>query len=159
MKIFKANLPNVVIIAFVLAAAGFDVWMMNTRGNVYSRNHLRFNPDVQPGPFWQFSFDKIGLYDIPACIAYIKEVTGERTVKLVAHSQTTSSILCLLSEKPGYNEVVSTVSLMAPIAYLGHLKSMYAPLARIGFLLEVININFFCLRMIILLETDVSSKF
>jgi hypothetical protein len=41
--------------AFFLADSGFDVWMNNSRGNRFSRNHRYLDPDVNMG-FWNFSF-------------------------------------------------------------------------------------------------------
>jgi hypothetical protein len=38
---------------YLLAEAGYDVWMGNTRGNTYGRRHMRLNPE-QP-EFWNFS--------------------------------------------------------------------------------------------------------
>ena len=31
-------------LGFVLANHGYDVWLANYRGSIYSNNHIRFNP-------------------------------------------------------------------------------------------------------------------
>ena len=41
-------------IAFQLADCGFDVWMNNTRGNIFSRHHKFI--DIGNSLFWEFSF-------------------------------------------------------------------------------------------------------
>jgi len=38
--------------AFILAEAGYDVWMGNNRGSAYSRGHLKYKRD--DFEFWQF---------------------------------------------------------------------------------------------------------
>ena len=46
------NQPEISL-PYLLADAGYDVWMGNTRGNTYGRKHMKMNPE-QP-EFWDFS--------------------------------------------------------------------------------------------------------
>ena len=53
-----------------LSKAGFDVWLGNSRGSKYSRNHKTLNADTDSA-FWNFSFIEMGKFDLPATIDYI----------------------------------------------------------------------------------------
>ena len=47
--------------AFMLARAGFDVWLGNSRGNKFSRKHKYLKADSKA--FWDFDFEEMGLHD------------------------------------------------------------------------------------------------
>ena len=42
-------------LAFFFAEAGFDVWMNNARGNIFSWDHVQKDPDNDE-KYWEFSF-------------------------------------------------------------------------------------------------------
>ena len=56
-------------LGFLLADQGYDVWLINFRGNTYSRNHTVslnaqylsvLDPDHINGPFWNFTWWEMG---------------------------------------------------------------------------------------------------
>lgn len=58
--------------AFILAKAGFDVWLGNNRGSIYSRKNSRINPDTDPKDFFNYSFYELGKVDAPAQIDLVR---------------------------------------------------------------------------------------
>lgn len=48
-----SNLPSEAL-GFILADAGFDVWMGNSRGNTYGLQHVVMRPDQTE--FWDFRY-------------------------------------------------------------------------------------------------------
>nr|XP_028585523.1 lipase member M-like [Podarcis muralis] len=79
-----ANLPNNSL-GFFLADAGYDVWIINTRGSSWSRRHKTLSTDQED--FWNFSFHEIAIYDIPATIDFILMKTRQEKLYYIGHSQ------------------------------------------------------------------------
>jgi len=119
-------------LAFLLADAGYDVWMGNSRGNSYSRNHTTLEPCSfdRCKEFWLgIDFDEGGLLDVTKGIDYALSVTGEESLYYGGHSMGCTQYLIMLSAKPEYNEKVKLGFLLAPPAYMSHAPSIIFQIA------------------------------
>ena len=109
-------------LAYILADAGYDVWLGNMRGNYYSRAHTKYDPSHDQ--FWDFSYDDMARDDLPSMIFYILNVTKHTKISYVGHSQGT--VIGFAEFGRENNIVQNNVSFwaaLAPIALLGHTKS------------------------------------
>lgn len=121
-----------------MADAGYDVWIPNARGNVYSRNHTKLDPNILFSGFWDFSWDDIGTKDFPAVVDYIRNFTKQNSMYMIGDSQGCSSILAFLSLRPEYNQYMKAVSLMGPVSYLSGSGAFLQLLGELESTLEVI---------------------
>ncbi|CAH8504762.1 unnamed protein product, partial [Dicrocoelium dendriticum] len=78
------NLQNQSL-GFILADAGYDVWLGNSRGTNYSRGHAKLTTDDQS--YWDFSWDEMADYDLPASINYVLSTTKTKSLAYIGHSQ------------------------------------------------------------------------
>lgn len=130
---FVLSGPNHAI-SYRLADEGYDVWMGNSRGSIYSMNHTihkshaSFTRPFGSHGFWNFSLDEIGYYDVPASIDYVLNETGETKVHYIGHSQGTTAFFMMASERPEYQSKIQTAHAMAPAVFLNH---MISPLMRL----------------------------
>ena len=81
------NLP------YILADEGYDVWMTNNRGTMHSLGHLRngyYNWRNTFSQYWDFCYDEMAEFDLPANLNYVTEKTGYEKVVYIGHSQGTT---------------------------------------------------------------------
>ncbi|XP_061720262.1 lipase 1-like [Cydia pomonella] len=107
-------------LAITLANTGYDVWAGNTRGNKYSRRHIKLNPDTDP-TFWDYSFHEHGVYDLAAITDYVLNATGEQSLQSIGHSEGTTNHFVLGSQRPEYNDKFRLFIALAPVAFLSNL--------------------------------------
>ncbi|XP_037719708.1 lipase 3 [Drosophila subpulchrella] len=105
-------------LAYLLADAGYDVWLGNARGNIYSRENNLIS--LNSHKFWHFDWHEIGTIDIPAMIDYILQYTGHKQLHYCGHSQGTTVYIVMLSERPEYNALIKSGHMLAPCAYFEH---------------------------------------
>ncbi|KAG0078855.1 cholesterol esterase [Podila epicladia] len=111
-EVWLCNLDEERNLAFVLAEAGYDVWLGNTRANKYSLKHMFLKPHEQK--FWEFSMDELALFDLPDTVDYILNRTGAPSLVYIGFSQGTAQAFASLSIKPALNDKISLFIALAP---------------------------------------------
>jgi len=67
-------------LGFILADAGFDVWLASWRGTEFSRKHVTLDPDSTE--YWKFGLDEMGKYDVADTVKYVHKLTGQKVVTM-----------------------------------------------------------------------------
>ncbi|XP_026078605.1 lysosomal acid lipase/cholesteryl ester hydrolase isoform X2 [Carassius auratus] len=122
------NLPNTSL-GFLLADAGFDVWIGNSRGNTWSRKHVSLDPKQKE--YWQFSHDELAKKDLPVVINFITKTTGQEQIFYVGHSQGTTIAFIAFSTMPELASKIKMFFALAPVATVGLTKSSMSKLSVI----------------------------
>ncbi|CEG44604.1 lipase, putative [Plasmopara halstedii] len=116
---FECNFRNQSL-AFILADAGYDVWLDNN-GTTWSNEHTTYAIDSDE--YWNFSWQEMALYDMPAMIQFVLNTTGQSTLSYVGHSEGTMQAFAGFSVNQELAQKVSYFGALSPVAYLGHMTS------------------------------------
>lgn len=108
-------------LGFILADAGYDVWLSNVRGNTYSSTNTHYKPTQDE--FWAWSFDEMAHIDLPTVLGYILGQTKQTTLSYVGHSQGTTMGFVGFEDQ----EIASKVNIfiaLAPVGWVYHSGSV-----------------------------------
>ncbi|KAG7399784.1 cholesterol esterase [Phytophthora boehmeriae] len=108
-------------LAFILADAGYDVWLANNRGNTWSREHLDYTEDDDE--FWDFTWEDMGKYDLPAEIEYVLKRTKRPTLSFVGQSQGSIQAFAGFSIDQEMAKKVSYYAALTPVAWTGNMDA------------------------------------
>lgn len=123
-----SNPPNNSL-GFILADAGYDVWLGNSRGNTWSLKHKTLKPCQKE--FWQFSFDEMGKYDIPAELNFIMNKTGQKDVYYIGHSEGSTAGFIAFYTYPELAKRVKVFCALGPVISCPHATSPLVKLTNL----------------------------
>ncbi|XP_050294890.1 lipase 3-like isoform X2 [Anthonomus grandis grandis] len=131
-------------LAFYLADNGYDVWLGNARGNIYSRGH-KYLPISSP-KYWNFSWHEIATEDLPTTLYHISNSTGKPgEIIYIGHSMGTTMSFVLASTLPEVAKNLKLIVSLAPTVFMKHLRSplrYIAPFCNdVGWIIRNLGIN------------------
>uniref|UniRef100_K3WUT6 Lipase n=1 Tax=Globisporangium ultimum (strain ATCC 200006 / CBS 805.95 / DAOM BR144) TaxID=431595 RepID=K3WUT6_GLOUD len=108
-------------LAYILADAGYDVWLGNNRGTTWSREHLDYT--TKDDVYWDFSWEEMAKYDMPAMINYVLNTSKRPTLSYIGHSEGTMQAFAGFSINQELAQRVSYFGALAPVAFVGDTSS------------------------------------
>ena len=100
---------------------------------------------VEDSQFWDFDYDEMGKYDLPAEIDYIINITGQSKITYVGHSMGGTQMITGLSMNPEYfSEKINLFVGLGAASRLKYTKSNYVQnVARFFVLFKSIIVDTF----------------
>jgi lysosomal acid lipase/cholesteryl ester hydrolase len=91
---------------FILANNGFDVWLGNNRGTLFSHEHKDKDKDSNDmgSEYWDFTFNELAKYDVVSMIDFVKTTSQREKISYVCHSQGCFQFLLGYTMNPSFFE-------------------------------------------------------
>eukprot|EP00850_Spirogloea_muscicola_P008221 SM000043S15849 [mRNA] locus=s43:497721:500388:+ [translate_table: standard] len=121
---------------FLLADAGFDVWIGNTRASRWSHGHVALQPTAEA--YWDWTWDDLAGEDLPSMFRYVRQAANGSQIFYIGHSQGTITGLATFTN-PADVEHVRAAVLLSPIIHLNHIKSKFVKAAATLYLDKVVK--------------------
>ncbi|XP_058091600.1 triacylglycerol lipase 1-like isoform X1 [Magnolia sinica] len=128
-EIWVMNEPNESL-GFILAEAGYDVWIGNARSSSFSLGHLHYSQCQKE--YWDWDLDDIATNDVPTMLRFIRRVT-EKQILYVGFSQGAMAGFAAFTYSK-VSDLVEKAVMLSPIAYLSNIRSTVARMAAASFL-------------------------
>jgi len=108
-------------LAYMLSDAGFDVWLGNNRGNVFSVANSKM--DINTEEFWDaVDVDNMASTDVPAIFDYVLETTKAPRLHWVGHSMGGGQLIFALAKDPSLADRLGPSALLAPGVHMANLQ-------------------------------------
>ncbi|XP_063925654.1 lipase member J-like [Zophobas morio] len=131
-------------IPFQLASEGYDVWIGNQRGTIYSRGHVALKDSNKE--YWDYNLDTLAANDIPSFLNKVAEVTGKAgSIIYMGHSRAIMLLFMYTSEHPEeIEQLLRGIVAFTPTAYLdptGNVKNFFTVAQLLGLTLNKFGIG------------------
>lgn len=121
-------------LAFILANQGFDVWLMNNRGNAYSRQHTNYL--IEDAKLWDYSFQEMASIDVPETLEYISGKTDNQRILVIGHSQGSTQFIAAMSDHQVSQKVQSYITGLVGLSPVPHISDVHERTQKIYDLLS-----------------------
>ena len=127
-------LPGKRGLLFSLVDEGYDVFLANNRGTTYSKRHAFLNPQTDE-PYWDFTYDEMADFDVPAVISSCLQISGADTLQYVGHSEGTTQFFAAVSAgslRKHDSDLLARIDSfvgLAPVASVTHMAGIFRILA------------------------------
>ena len=142
---------------FMLVNEGYDVWMTNSRGNINSFEHMHpetHNVKVISSEYYQFTWDEMAKYDLPANLNYVLSHSTFKKAFYVGHSQGTTQFFAAAGVIPELGDKIAGFVGVGPVMYVGNMYSPYLRILMASGILE--TLDFFKIYNFLLLPNEFS---
>ena len=116
------------VIPFQLVEEGYDVWLTNVRGNIYSYEHMDIqthDSKIGNSDYFKFTYDDMAKYDLPSYLDYILDRSEYKKALYVGHSQGTTIFFAAADITPKLEDKIAAFIGFGPVMYLGNVGNPF----------------------------------